>query len=171
MVYTPPQEEIPKPNPKLSPEEVVSIVLQALQHNDTPTKNSGIAITFGFASPANRAITGPLDRFIELVNNPLYKPMLNHRHAERGSIRVAGDMARQRVTLFDAEGRRAIYIFTLSKQQEEPYKDCWMTDGVERVPDTNEPDLEIAGSNGHLAKRRGSGTFISAPESSDEDEV
>ena len=37
------------------------------------------------------------------------------------------------MTLTNADGEKAIYRFTLSKQHEDPYKDCWMTDGVERV--------------------------------------
>lgn len=141
----------PRPDPKHSPEQVVGFVLEALRLNDTPDKDSGIRTTFGFASPGNREVTGPIERFIELVKNPLYKPLLNHRRAERTPIRTAGDAAQQRVTLIGADGRRATYLFTLSKQAAAPYQDCWMTDGVERLSDDDpDKDKQIAQSNGHL---------------------
>ncbi|HSY80300.1 MAG TPA: hypothetical protein VK807_00975, partial [Gemmatimonadaceae bacterium] len=53
----------PHPTPSLSPNQVVEIVLTALQHNDNPQPDAGIATTFEFASPANRLETGPLQRF------------------------------------------------------------------------------------------------------------
>ncbi|MFN2455959.1 MAG: DUF4864 domain-containing protein [Pyrinomonadaceae bacterium] len=140
-----------QPNPNLSPEQVITIVLEALQHNDQPAPDSGIATAFRFASPGNHAATGPLDRFILLVKNPLYKPLLNYKSVERGTVRIADDVARQRVTLVAANGLRAVYLFTLSKQTDNPYKNCWMTDGVERlVGDRDDDSQQVAKSNGNL---------------------
>lgn len=142
-----------QPSPDLSPEQVIGIQLQALQRNDTPTKDNGIAIAFRFASPGNQAVTGPLANFILLVRNPLYSPMLNHRKAERGPMHVEGSQAQQRVTLLSTTGERAVYIFTLSKQTEGQYKDCWMTDGVERVKgDGQVKGEQVASGNGHLPR-------------------
>jgi hypothetical protein len=144
----------PQPSPKLSPAEVVAIQLQALQRNDTPTKDNGIAVAFRFASPANQSMTGPLSNFILLVRNPLYQPMLNHRSAERGEMKIDGNKAEQRVTLMSATNERAVYIFTLSKQQDGEFKDCWMTDGVERVrSDSQLKGEQVARGNGHLRGR------------------
>ncbi|MDQ3755221.1 MAG: DUF4864 domain-containing protein [Acidobacteriota bacterium] len=143
----------PQPDPKHSPEQVVGFVLEASRRNDTPEKDSGIRTTFSFASPGNREMTGPIDRFIELVKNPLYRPLINHRRTERSPVKVAGDLAQQKVTLIDEEGRRATFLFTLSKQQAAPFKDCWMTDGVERLPnEESDKDRQIAQGNGHLLK-------------------
>lgn len=122
----------PKPDPRWSAGDVVGIVLKALQHNDQPTPDHGITTTFAFASPENRRMTGPLDRFILLVKNPVYRSMLDYRSARRDSIVVDGVLARQRVTLIGANGERAVYIFMLSKQSTGDYKGCWMTDGVVR---------------------------------------
>lgn len=122
----------PRPSPALAPQEVVTIVLDALRNNDLPTKDRGIAVTFDFASPANREATGPLDRFAALVKNPFYRPMLNHQRAERGEMAMLGDEARQRVTLVGARGERVTYTFILTRQSEGPYRGCWMTDGVVR---------------------------------------
>ncbi len=125
--------EADEPHPALSPEDVVSIQLRALKHNDRPSKDHGIRIAFRFASPANRASTGPIERFIRMVKNPLYRPMLNYKSEFREPLETIGDIARQKVTLVSEEGKTASYLFVLSKQTEEPYQDCWMTDSVMRV--------------------------------------
>jgi hypothetical protein len=122
-----------EPDPGLTPEQVISIQLEALKSNRDLSGDRGIAISFNFASPANRRMTGPLARFIEMVKNPLYAIMLNFERYEAAKIEIDGDVARQRVTLIDAKGNRSLFLFVLSKQKEAPYKDCWMTDVVQRV--------------------------------------
>jgi hypothetical protein len=122
----------PVPDPKYSAADVVGIVLHALQHNDEPAPDHGIAVTFAFASPANRESTGPLDRFTLLVKNPEYRSMLDYRTARRDPIDIFGSHARQRVTVIGAGGETRVFIFMLSKQESGPYNGCWMTDGVLR---------------------------------------
>lgn len=146
--------DAPQPNPKLSPEEVIKIQLEALQSNDIPTKDAGIAIAFRFASPSNQTVTGPLEKFIMLVKNPMYRPMLNHKKAEREKVELNGDEARQRVIITTANDERITYLFTLSKQKDGQFKDCWMTDGVERITGIEQdPNIKIAQTNGHLPPR------------------
>jgi hypothetical protein len=129
-----PSSRDPVPDPKYSAADVVGIVLHALQHNDEPTADHGIAITFAFASPANRQSTGPLDRFTVLVKNPDYRVMLGARSAHRDPIDIVGRRARQRVTVVSATGETRVFIFMLTKQEGGPYNGCWMTDGVMREP-------------------------------------
>jgi hypothetical protein len=124
------------PAPGLSPEDVVAIQLDALRHNDTPSRDAGIATTFRFASPANRVATGPLDHFADLVKTSAYRAMINHRRVERGPMHIDGDDARQRVVVYSATGARVAYMFFLSRQHGGPYDGCWMTDGVTRIDDT-----------------------------------
>lgn len=120
------------PNPKLSPGDVVRIQIEALKNND-PT-DTGIEITFRFASPANKQITGPLSRFKELVKNPEYRPMLNHKLAEFDSLRMAGDTATQRVTIIERNGQATVYLFSLSRQDLPDCPACWLTDSVLVIP-------------------------------------
>ncbi len=151
MNTAPQKKDAAQPNPNLSPEQVVTIVLEALQHNDEQAPDSGIATAFRFASPGNRAATGPLERFVQLVKSSAYKPLLNHKTATRGNVRIADDIARQRVTLTAADGERVVYLFTVSKQTEDPYKNCWMTDGVERLANDQNDGQQVAKSNGKLS--------------------
>ncbi|MDA1314789.1 MAG: DUF4864 domain-containing protein [Acidobacteria bacterium] len=130
-----------EPDPSLTPEQVIAIQVEALKANRDLPGDEGITIAFNFASPANRKMTGPLPRFIEMVKNPLYAIMLNFEQYETAKIELDGDIARQRVTLIDAAGNRSLLLFVLSRQKEAPYKDCWMTDVVQRVNPAHEKPL------------------------------
>ena len=122
-----------KPSPELSPAQVVAAVLEALKHNDRPSADQGIKVTFRFASPDNKKATGPIDHFLDLVKNPLYQPLLNHTAAVAGEVRIDGDVAEQAVKVRAADGSSATYLFRLSRQPAGTYKGCWMTDGVIRL--------------------------------------
>ena len=37
---------------------------------------------FAFASPANQAATGPVERFASMLRTPAYEPLLRHRSAD-----------------------------------------------------------------------------------------
>jgi len=43
---------------------------------------------------------------------------------------IKGRTAQQGVRIIHTNGESAVYAFVLSKQDEEPYRDCWMTDAV-----------------------------------------
>jgi len=124
---TDPLSESLVPNPGLSPEDVVRIKLEALRNNDD--QNRGIAVAFRFASPANRANTGPLSRFIAMIERGPYALMLDFDHADHGPVETVDGRARQRVTLTSTRASTT-YWFFLSRQSEEPYVGCWMTDAV-----------------------------------------
>ncbi len=126
------------PNKRLKPEEVVRIQMEALQHNDVPNRDSGIAKTFDFASPSNKQATGPLDHFTTIVKSPAYLPMLNCKKVTYDPIHVEGDQAQQRVHIIAANGLRITYVFLLSLQNEGPFAGCWMNDGCAR--DDSEAD-------------------------------
>ncbi|MFQ5938177.1 MAG: DUF4864 domain-containing protein [Acidiferrobacterales bacterium] len=120
------------PNPKFSPADVVRIQLEALRHNDVPHRNAGIELAFRFASPANKSTSGPLERFIAMVNNPVYRPMLNHRKVHYGAVEIESNAAVQAVILVGHSGERVGYLFSLSKQKSGRYASCWMTEAVIR---------------------------------------
>ena len=116
------------PNPELKANEIVSLQLMAMQQNDV--SNHGIEITYRFASPQNKVQTGPLSRFIMLVKNPAYRPLLNHLDATFLNLKVEGNVAIQEVIITTSIGTRKGFRFLLSLQQGEKYKECWMTDAV-----------------------------------------
>ncbi len=119
-----------KPDPSLSPQDVVSIQIEALRNNDIPYENRGIEVTFNFASPANKRLTGPLERFAEMVRNPIYGPMINHRTAKYEALVIEGETARIDVILNSNDGDYLGYRFILSRQHGNEYEGSWMTDAV-----------------------------------------
>lgn len=122
------------PSPELEPGQVIGIVLEALAHPDRPRPDAGIEQTFRFASPANKAQTGPLPRFIRLVKHPRYAPLLGHERAIRGELQRESDgEVWQRVRVIAADGTQAVYVFVLSRQSGKPCDGCWMTDAVIRT--------------------------------------
>ena len=118
------------PHPSLSPLDVVKIVMNALRQNDVPNKNRGIAITFNFASPANKKVTGPLGRFIAMVSGPIYGNMLDHRGAQYENVLVNGEQARIDVVIKSITGRFVGFRFFLTKQRHNKFNGSWMTDSV-----------------------------------------
>ncbi len=125
-----PVEGLPTPDPSRGPGAVVETQLTALADNDAPVENAGIKTAYNFASPANRRATGPLDRFIEMVEGPQYAPMIDHVSAVTGPVERDGSRATQRVTLTGPRGRTVTYRFGVSKGADGPFDGCWLTDRV-----------------------------------------
>jgi hypothetical protein len=135
LVSAPAQSATPSnPSPELSPGDVVRIQLEALQHNDLPEPDAGIALAFRFSSPGNREQTGPLPRFSEMIRSA-YAEMLNHREVRLPAPLIQGDEAIQPVEVVAKNGATFRYLFILSRQSEPPYAGCWMTDSVLTDPD------------------------------------
>ncbi len=124
-----PTPTTPRPNPGLAPAEVIRTVAEGLQKNDSPVPNAGIFTAYQFASPANRAVTGPYGRFLRLVRLPEFAPMLRDSPREFAPIQIDGDHAEQIVRILDPGGMAA-YTFSLSRQQSGDYRGCWMVEGV-----------------------------------------
>ena len=116
------------PEPELKPNDVVKLQLLAMQQNDD--SDFGIEVSFRFASPSNKKQTGPLKRFIRLVRNPSYRPLLNHINATFLELNIEEDFAVQDVIITTSNGERIGYRFRLSIQKGPLYPGCWMTDSV-----------------------------------------
>ena len=56
-----------KPNSNLEPFDVLMIQLNSLKSNNKPYKDAGIEQTWEFAHPINKASTGPLERFKQMI--------------------------------------------------------------------------------------------------------
>ena len=130
------------PDPRLSPGQVVLAVLAALKDNGPD--DAGIRTTFRFASPGNQAMTGPVERFAEMIKRPPYDVLVNHRSAAVRPLDVVGNAATALVTVVDRDGRTVHFLWQLSRQPDGPEKDCWMTDGVAPVqaPDAAPPPAD-----------------------------
>jgi hypothetical protein len=125
-----PVEGLPTPDPGDGPGETVERQLDALATNDEPFEDAGVLTAYNFASPANRASTGPRERFVRMVHGPAYAPMIDHVEAVAGPVERDGTSAERRVTVTGPDGRTVTYAFGLSRQGRGPFDGCWMTDRV-----------------------------------------
>lgn len=125
----------------LSPQGVVGEQMKALAAwDDGP---AALDRVFSFASPGNRAVTGPEERFRKLVESEPYAPLFENQGYVVGRAVEAADAATVLVTLVDRAGELVAYRFYLSRQPSEP-KARWMTDAVYRftpgAPASSTPD-------------------------------
>lgn len=123
-----PAAEAAQPQSALTPETTVRLQLEALRDNDHPEKDAGIATVFAFASPPNRAQTGPLNRFVKMIHGN-YADLIDHREARLLKTQFEDAQAIQPVEVISRSGVRYRYLFIL-RQYTLPQGRCWLTDGV-----------------------------------------
>lgn len=115
------------PSKTLTPKQVVEVQMNALA--DYRNDRSAIRQVFAFASPANKAVTGPVERFEQMIRGEAYSPMISSDHWMAGKAVSRDGQATVLVTTIDADDSVSLYRFYLSKQTT-PYEGCWMTDRV-----------------------------------------
>lgn len=114
-----------------TPEQVVEIQVRALQASGADPL--AVADCFALASPENRLVTGPIDRFAKMIASPAYRPLTECKSYQVGQAVVHDRHAHVLVTLVDKQGKLNAYRFMLSQQEEPEAADCWMTDAVLRA--------------------------------------
>jgi hypothetical protein len=122
--------ELPQPSSELQPGEVVQIIIDALSKNDYPFPDAGIETTFNFASPANKVITGPLERFVTLVKGPVFGKMINHSDSTLSKVIFEGNKALRLVQIVGENNETLYFAFRLGLQQEGDYAGMWLTEAV-----------------------------------------
>ena len=123
--------DIKKPRPDIKPEDVVRIQLTSLMKNNKPYLNAGIEQTWEFAHPSNRAFTGPIQRFTQMMYAPSYVVMIDHIKHDIIEVKMNENSAYYFIELTSADGRIFGFKWTLNKVIEEGiYKNCWMTSSV-----------------------------------------
>ena len=113
-------------------------MVEALQNRNSPSPNAGIFTVYQFASPANRASTGPYGNFLRLVKVPGFDTLFSGHADAFGPLAVSGDRAQQKVRFRVAGGGVVYFLFVVSRQTSEQTRGrcsgCWMVDGVAPAP-------------------------------------
>jgi hypothetical protein len=119
----------PHPSPDLSPDEVVITQLHALQENDEA--DTGITTAYRFTAPAGRAGVQSLKEFGMLLKSPDYAPLLSCAGYEiRRLVAFNAETAQVIALVTNHQGLQFRYLFSLSRQPEVPYNNCWMTNSI-----------------------------------------
>jgi len=123
--------ELIKPNNTIKPIQVVKIQLSALKKNDSPYKDAGILQTWIFAHPNNQRVTGPLERFKNMIKADSYSMLLNHSDHEIIKVFMSKDAVIFEVTVLDNKKKYYKFKWQVEKYSGEgSLKDCWLTTTV-----------------------------------------
>lgn len=117
------------PSVDYGPDEVVEIVVDALRDNPQLEDDAGIETVFRFASPGNRRVTGPVERFATMIKRG-FSDMLGFASSRYEAIEVKEDTAVQVVWLMQRDGRETGYAFQLGRQSGGEFDGMWMTEAV-----------------------------------------
>jgi len=131
LFFKPSLAEIIKPSKEIDPEQVVKIQLSALMKNDNPYKDRGIIQTWEFAHPNNQKITGPLEKFKNMIKTDSYSMLINHSNHEILEVYMSSKIATFEVTVLDDEKKYYKFKWQVEKYDREgQLKDCWLTTAV-----------------------------------------
>ena len=123
--------DIQKPRTNIEPEQVVLIQLSALMKNDNPYKDRGIIQTWEFAHPNNQRVTGPLERFKNMIKTDSYSMLINHKDHEIKEVYKSKEVATFEVMVLDREKKYYKFKWQVEKYKlDGPLKDCWLTTAV-----------------------------------------
>jgi len=117
-----------KPNIALKPFDVLVIQLNSLQRNNIPYNDAGIEQVWEFAHPDNKKITGPLEKFKEMIYSKNYKMLINHENSEITILKEDSNISVYKVYILSNDKKKYSYIWHMKKvQQQSDLMNCWMT--------------------------------------------
>ena len=120
-----------KQNSNLKAFDVLMIQLNSLKNNNNPYKDAGIEQTWEFAHPINKASTGPLKKFKQMIYSDSYKILISHENNETTILKETSNKFVFKVFVLSKDKKKYYYIWQIEKvEQEGKFKNCWMTTNV-----------------------------------------
>lgn len=123
--------DLTKPNISLKPFDVLMIQLNSLQNNNVPYKDAGIEQTWEFAHPDNKIMTGPLEKFKQMIYSKSYKILISHENNEITILNETNNKSVYKVYILSKDKKKYYYIWQIEKVLlDGDLKNCWMTTRV-----------------------------------------
>ena len=120
-----------KPSSNLKPFDVLTIQLNSLKNNNNPYKDAGIEQTWEFAHPINKAFTGPLERFKQMIYSDSYKILISHENHKTIVLKESQNKLIYKVYVLSKDKKKYYYIWQIEKVLlDGDLKNCWMTTRV-----------------------------------------
>jgi hypothetical protein len=116
------------PNEKLLPYDVVKIQLEALKNNNK--NDDGIKVTWLFAHPDNKKVTGPYERFRIMIYGQQYRQLLNHDSHKINLIMNTPNTHMYKIKILTKDKQLLFYEWHVQKASEKNCVDCWFTSSV-----------------------------------------
>ena len=129
--------------PRMSARDIITIQLNALQKDNH--NHSGIKKAFDLASSDNLRSTGPLSKFLKMVQNDIYKHLLKSKSWKfipHTTKKYKDESYSVNVKVISSHDNQAyVYRFTLSRQTPTLF---WRTDSVELLEGiSNEEQMNV----------------------------
>ena len=120
-----------KPQPAIKPLEVLLIQLNSLKNNNIPYADAGIEQTWEFAHPNNKLMTGPLNKFKEMIYSKSYEILISHENSEVTVLKELDNKSIYKVIILSKDKKKYYYIWQVEKVLlDGNLKNCWMTTRV-----------------------------------------
>ena len=120
-----------KPQPDLKPLDVLLIQLNSLKNNNTPYSDAGIEQTWEFAHPNNKKVTGPLEKFKQMIYSKSYEILISHENSEVIILNETENISIYKVIILSKDKKKYYYIWQIEKVLlDGNLKNCWMTTRV-----------------------------------------
>lgn len=120
-----------------SPRRVVDTQMAALA--ECRQSERALHQVYALASPANKEVTGPIDRFAAMLLSPTFRPLVDQQRAIVGDATIRGDLASVMVTIVDEQRQPAIFHFYLERGAEPSQPNSWTVYGVTRDRGADQP--------------------------------
>eukprot|EP00803_Ostreobium_quekettii_P002544 evm.model.scf_2338.3 EVM.evm.TU.scf_2338.3 scf_2338:19969-23204(+) len=121
------------PSSSWAPELVVMAQLEGLKYENAER-------VFAFASTANQAATGPVERFSQMLRAPPYAPLLGHSQSEILNAVLMGPAKKffMLVAVHTQEAgtpglQRHLYLWITVRESSAGFENCWRTESVQPV--------------------------------------
>ena len=123
--------DLTKPNISLKPFDVLMIQLNSLQNNNVPYKDAGIEQTWVFAHPNYKRMTGPLEKFKQMIYSKSYEILISHENNEITILYETNNKSVYKVYILSKDKKKYYYMWQIEKVLlDGDLKNCWMTTGV-----------------------------------------
>ena len=120
-----------KPNSNLKQFDVLMIQLNSLKNNNTPYKDAGIEQTWKFAHPDNKKMTGPLEKFKQMIYSKSYEILISHENNEITILNETNNKSVYKVYILSKDKKKYYYIWQIEKVLKNGnLENCWMTTSV-----------------------------------------
>jgi len=120
-----------RPEPTLKPFDVLLIQLNSLKNNDSPYSDAGIEQVWEFAHPNNKRMTGPLNKFKQMIYSENYEILINHENSEIKLLKETDGISVYKVYILSKYKKKYYYIWQIEKVVfDVDLKNCWMTTSV-----------------------------------------
>ena len=117
-----------EPNAALKPFDVLVIQLNSLKRNNIPYNDAGIEQVWKFAHPDKKKITGPLEKFKEMIYSKNYRMLISHENSEITILSENANTSVYKVFILSNDKKRYSYIWHVKKvEREGELMGCWMT--------------------------------------------